>query len=227
MEDEIRAKLFEMQDVQYKKFQSSLCPNTDSIIGVRIPILKKYAKDLLKKYNLEELLQNIGEKYYEEIMLKGILIGLDKSDIINTIKHTKEFVPKIDNWAVCDVFCAGLKITLKHKSEIWKVINEYLKSSKEFEIRFAIVMILDYYIDEDYLNQDFKIFDSVNNEGYYAKMAVAWAVSIALIKYYDDSLKYLQSCKLDNFTYNKAIQKAIESYRITDEQKRFLKSIKR
>lgn len=227
MKDEIRAKLFEMQDVQYKKFQSSLCPNTDSIIGVRIPILKKYAKDLLKQYNLEELLQNIGEKYYEEIMLKGILIGLEKSDIINTIKHIKKFVPKIDNWAVCDVFCAGLKITLKHKSEMWDVVKSYLNSSKEFEIRFAIVMILDYYIDEDYLNQDFKIFDSVTNEGYYAKMAVAWAVSIALIKYYDDTLNYLQSCKLDKFTYNKAIQKATESYRITDEQKRFLKSIKR
>ena len=223
MEDEIRAKLFEMKDTEYKKFQSSLCPNTDSIIGVRIPILKKYAKDLIKQYNLEELLQNIGEKYYEEI----ILIGLDKIDIINTIKRIKEFVPKIDNWAVCDVFCAGLKITLKHKSEMWDVVKAYLNSSKEFEIRFAIVMILDYYIDEDYLKQDFKIFDSVDNEGYYAKMAVAWAVSIALIKYYDDSLKYLQSCKLDNFTYNKAIQKAIESYRINDEQKRFLKSIKR
>ena len=227
MKDEIRAKLFEMQDTEYKKFQSSLCPNTDSIIGVRIPILKKYAKDLLKQYNLEELLQNIGERYYEEIMLKGILIGLDKSDIINTIKHIRKFVPKIDNWAVCDVFCAGLKITLKHRSEMWDVVKSYLNSSKEFEIRFAIVMILDYYIDEDYLKQDFIIFDSITNEGYYAKMAVAWAVSIALIKYYDDTLNYLQSCKLDKFTYNKAIQKATESYRITDEQKRFLKSIKR
>ena len=102
-----------------------------------------------------------------------------------------------------------------------------MKSDKEFEIRFAIVMILDYYIDEEYLKEDFKIFDNIKHEGYYVKMAVAWAISICLIKYYEDTVKYLKKSKIDNWTYNKAIQKAIESYRISDSQKEILRKMKK
>ena len=110
---------------------------------------------------------------------------------------------------------------------MWKFIQKYLKSDKEFKIRFAVVMILDYYIDEEYLKEDFKIFDDIKHEGYYVKMAVAWAISVCLIKYYEDTLEYLKKSKIDNWTYNKAIQKAIESYRISDSQKDFLRKLKK
>ena len=125
------------------------------------------------------------------------------------------------------MYCGGLKITKKHKKEMWNFIQEYLNSDKEFEIRFGVVMILSYFIEKDYLQQDFKIFNKIKHEGYYVKMAVAWAVSICLVKFYDETLKFLSNSNLDKFTYNKSIQKAIESYRITNEQKDELRKLKK
>ena len=228
MKEEIKSKLMDLSDKKYKEFHSGLCPGTDNIIGIRVPVLRNYAKELIKEYTLKELLENIDNKYYEEIMLQGMLIGLDKKQDINIIfDYIKEFVPKIDNWAVCDTFCAGLKITKKYKKEMWDFIQSYLKSDKEFEIRFAVVMILDYYIDEEYIEKDLQIFDNIKNQEYYVQMAVAWAISVCLIKFYDETLKYLDICNLDKFTYNKSLQKAIESYRITAEQKDYLRTLKK
>jgi len=200
---------------------------TDNIIGVRVPVLRNYAKELAKEYKIEELLEQIDNEYYEEIMLQGMLIGFEKKDLEKSLKYIKEFVPKIDNWAICDVFCFGLKITNKYKKEMWKFLQSYLKSSKEFEIRFGVVMVLGYYIDDEYIQRNFEIFDNIASDAYYVQMAVAWAISICLIKFYDKTIKYLKTAKLDKFTYNKAIQKAIESYRITDEQKQFLRTMKK
>lgn len=227
MKHQIKEKLFELAEQEYKKFHSGLCPGTSNIIGVRVPVLRKYAKELAKEYEIKELLKQIDNQYYEEIMLQGMLIGLAKEDLKTTQKQIKEFVPKIDNWAICDTFCAGLKVTKKYKKEMWNFIQSYLKSDKEFEIRFGVVMILDYYIEEDYLEKDFEIFDSITNQDYYVQMAVAWAISICFIKFYDKTIKYLENANLDKFTYNKALQKAIESYRITQEKKILLKNMKR
>ncbi len=228
MKNEIKTKLFELSDQKYKEFHSGLCPGVNNIIGVRVPILRNYAKELLKSYTIGELLKEIDEEYYEEIMLKGMLIGLSSTEDIEVIlKYIREFIPKIDNWAICDVFCAGLKITKKHKDEMWKLIQDYLKSDREFEIRFGIVMILDYYIEQEYLQRDFKTFDKIQSKDYYVQMAIAWAVSICLIKYYDETIRYLKVCKLDNFTFNKSLQKAIESYQIDSKQKEVLRKMKR
>ena len=228
MELNIEKELFELQDKKYQEFQKKLCPGIENIIGVRVPILRNYAKDLLKKYSLKELMEHINDNYYEEIMLQGMLIGGAKEDFNIIIKYVHEFIPKIENWAICDTFCTGLKITKKHKDEMWKFLQKYLKSKKEFEVRFGIVMILGYFIDEEHLEDNFKIFNNIKVDKYYVQMAVAWAISICLIRYYDRTLKYLQEeADLDNFTYNKSIQKAIESYRITDKQKDFLRSIKK
>ena len=128
---------------------------------------------------------------------------------------------------MCDVFCAGLKITKKHKKEMWEFLQKYLTSNQEFEIRFAVVMILDFYIEEDYIKKDLEIFENITNQAYYVQMAVAWAISICLIKFYDKTIKFLKSANLDKFTYNKALQKAIESYRITEEKKEILRSMKK
>ncbi len=227
MKQKIKEKLLELADQKYKEFHSGLCPGTNNIIGVRVPVLRNYAKELAKKYEVNELLKQIDNQYYEEIMLQGMLIGLAKQDFETMQKQIEEFVPKIDNWAVCDVFCAGLKATKKRKEEMWHFIQKYLLSDQEFEIRFVVVMILDYYIEEDYLQKDFKIFDSITSQAYYVQMAVAWAISIALIKFYDETIQYLKNANLDDFTYHKALQKAIESYRITDEKKQVLREMKR
>ena len=226
MKQKIKKELIQLQDKKYKEFHGGLCPGAENIIGVRVPVLRNYAKELLKQYDFKELMKNIDNEYYEEIMLQGMLIGQAKEEFSTILKYITNFIPKIDNWAVCDVFCAGLKITKKHKEEMWNFIQTYLKSNKEFEIRFGVVMLLDYYIEESYLNQNFEIFDSIKNTAYYVQMAVAWAISICLIKYYDETIKYLKKAKIDKFTYNKALQKGIESYRITPEQKQELRNMK-
>ncbi len=225
----IKNDLENLADEKYKKFQSGLCPKTENILGIRVPVLRNYAKELCKNFSTKDLLNNIEDDFYEEIMLQGMIIGLDKSvDWKEKRKYIEEFVPKIDNWAVCDVFCAGLKFTKKYKKEMWTLINEYTKSDEEFDLRFAIVMILDYYIEEEYIKEIFRIFNQIKSDKYYVKMAIAWAISICLIKYYDETIEYLkENSEIDNWTYNKAIQKAIESYRITEEQKQYLKKMKK
>lgn len=227
MKQKIKKELKELQDKKYQEFHKNLCPGTLNIIGIRVPILRNYAKELLKKYKFEEIIKSLDNEYYEEILLEGMLIGLSKQNFETTVKHIENFVPKINNWAVCDTFCAGLKITKKHKEEMFEFLQRYLKSNKEFELRFAIVMLLDYYIDEQYLEKLFRIFDSIKSEKYYVQMATAWAISICLIKYYDETCEYLKTAKLDDFTYNKALQKAIESFRIAKEQKDFLRKMKK
>ena len=228
IKEEIKNKLKELADVKYKEFHSGLCPNTENILGVRVPILRNYAKEVLKQYKIEDLLENIDNEYYEEILLQGMIIGLSKEkDMEKILGYIKEFIPKIDNWATCDVFCAGLKITKKNKEIMWEFIKPYLNSSKEFEIRFGIVMILDYYIEEQYLEENFRIFENVKNEEYYVQMAIAWAISICLIKYFNETIEYLKTSKLDKFTYNKALQKEIESFRISEENKKILRNMKK
>lgn len=227
--EEIRKKIIELSDEKYKEFHSSLCPNTDNIIGVRVPVLRKFAKELLKEINWQEYLEKAWDEYYEEVMLQGMIIGLaSKNKNINEIiKYIDNFVPKIDNWAVCDTFCAELKITDKNLEYMWKYIQKYIKSEKEFELRFAIVMMLDYYINEEYIDEVIKILDNIKNKEYYVQMAIAWTISVAFVKFEDRTMKYLNNNSLDDFTYNKSIQKIIESYRVNEKTKEKLKKMKR
>lgn len=223
---EVRRKIFELADSDYKEFHSKLCPNTNNIVGVRVPILRNYAKEL-SKGDFIEYLENAENDYYEEIMLQGMIIGIAKMDIEERLKYIKKFIPKIDNWAICDTFCAGLKFVNRNREIVWQFLQKYINSKKEFELRFAIVMILDFYITDEYISDVINILDSIKHEGYYVKMAVAWAISIAYIKYPKITMKYLENNKLDDFTYNKALQKIIESYRVSNEEKEILKKMKK
>lgn len=226
--DKIRQDIISLADKDFLQFHSRLVPGQSNIIGVRVPVLREYARKLSKVDSVETLLANISNDYYEEIMLQGMLIGLQKKIPWKSVKEQIiKFVPKIDNWAVCDTFCAGLKITRQYKEQMFELADAYCKKEGEYERRFGVVILLDYFVEPEYLPKIFRLFDLMNREGYYVQMAVAWALSICLIKEYDRTLEYLKTCQLDDFTYNKAIQKAIESYRITKEQKSYLRSIKR
>ena len=227
LKENIKRDLIKLFDPKFKKFHSKLCPGVNNLLGIRIPILRKYANDLLKEYEIKDLLTKIDSEYYEEIMLQGLLIGLEKADFESIINHIKNFIPKINNWAVCDTFCANLKITKKHKKEMWIFIQKYLYSSNEFEIRFGVVMLLDYYVEEKYIKEIFNVFNTIKIQDYYVQMAVAWALSICLIKFYEETIEYFKNSKLDKFTFNKTIQKAIESYRLTDKQKNELIKFKK
>lgn len=226
MNEEIEKRIFELADTEYKEFHSGLCPNTNNIVGVRVPVLRNYAKELAKS-DFRTYLNNAKDDYYEETMLQGMVIGLSKMDIEERLNYIKKFVPKINNWAICDVFCAGLKFTNKNKEIVWEFLKVYNNSVEEFELRFFIVMLLDFYITDKYINEVISILDNIKHEGYYVKMAIAWTISVAYIKYPETTIKYLMNNTLDNFTYNKALQKIIESYRVSDSDKKIIRSMKR
>ncbi|MCD7878340.1 MAG: DNA alkylation repair protein [Candidatus Gastranaerophilales bacterium] len=223
----IREKLLQESQPDYKKFSSGLIPNISNIIGVRIPVLRKIAKEIYNSSYRYDFITSNDEEYMEEIMLKGMVIGLMKDNPEYILEFVQNFIQKINNWAVCDTFCSGLKFTLKNKNLVWNFILPYLHSKDEFKIRFALVMILNYFIDEEYIDKVLKEIDSVKYEDYYSKMAAAWAVSVCIVKQPDITLKYMLNSKLDNWTFNKSIQKSLESYRIKKETKEILKKMRR
>lgn len=225
MKDKIREKLISLSDEKYRKFHSGLCPNTNNIMGVRVPLLRSFAKELVKE-DWKKYLEGAQNEYYEEIMLQGMVIGLAKMSNEERIQYIQSFVPKIDNWAICDVFCASLKFTNKNLELVWEFLDKYLKSDKEFEIRFGVVMLLDYYIRDEYIKDVLNILNNISHDGYYVKMAVAWAISVSYIKYPNETVIFLKNNNLDDFTYNKSIQKIIESYRVSEEDKKILKNMK-
>lgn len=221
---ELEEELFKLQYKKYQTFQKKLCPGTEKIIGIRIPILRTFAKKIKNEVQITE----IPNTYYEEVMLKGMLIGMQKE--LN-LKQIENFIPLINNWAVCDTFCAGLKQINKNKEVMWNFLQKYLISNKEFEVRFAVVILLDFYINDQYIDKVLKVLKQVKHEGYYAKMAVAWAYSFCFIKFFEKTQNEFILIKnnkniLDKFTYNKSIQKALESYRLTKIQKETLKTMK-
>ena len=224
--EEIRKKLLELADEKYKNFQEGLCPNTNNIIGVRVPALRNLAKEIAKG-DINTYLKNAKSDYYEETMLQGMVIGLAKIDFKQTCKYISSFIPKIDNWAVCDVTVSGLKMVKKHLDEMLLFLKPYLKSKKEFELRFAIVVLLNFYITEKYIDFVLETLNQIKHDGYYVKMAVAWAISITFIKFPQKTMKLLKKNNLDDFTYNKALQKIVESYRVDDKTKKKIKKMKR
>ena len=219
---EIREELFAKQDLKYKEFHSSLCPNVEKIIGVRVPELRKIAKEIAITDH-KEFLKNAQDEYYEELLLQGLVIGYAKISIQETFKYLKEFVPKINSWAVCDTTCSNLKITKKHMEEMWNFLETYINSENEYEIRFALVMYLNYYLTEEYIDRILEKIDKITNKEYYVQMAIAWLISFAYIKQKEKTKKYLLKNNLDEFTLKKSIQKIRESYRVSDKEKEQLK----
>ncbi|AUM94913.1 TPA: DNA alkylation repair protein [Clostridium botulinum] len=226
MNKTIREQIFQLVDEDYQKFSSKLLPTTNNILGVRLPQLRKLAK-VIAKEDWRKFLVNSDVKYFEEIMLQGLVLGYAKADIEEILKYVADFVPKIDNWSVCDSFCTGLKFTKNNMDRVWNFIQPFLYSNKEFEIRFGVVMLLDFYINDEYIDHVIKSIDTIKHPGYYAKMAVAWTISICYIKFSKQTMEYLKNNTLDNFTYNKALQKITESLRIDEETKTIIKSMKR
>lgn len=224
--NKIREKLFEKQDLKYKKFHSGLCPNVDKIIGVRVPELRKMAKEIAVK-DYAQFLQICKDEYYEELVLQGLVIGYAKISIQEAFEYLKMFVPKINSWAVCDTTCCNLKITKKHMKEMWEFLEQYINSKNEYEIRFALVMYLNYYLTEEYIDEILQKVEKITNKEYYVQMAIAWLISFAYIKQKDKTEKYLQKNNLDKFTQNKAIQKICESFRVDEKNKEKLRKLKK
>lgn len=211
--EKIRKILLENSDEKYRKFSSSLIPNTDNLLGIRIPFLRKFAKDIAKTC-AEEFLREKNCEYFEETMLQGMVIGLVKTDIAQRFELIKDFLPKIKNWSVCDCFCCSLKFTKDNRKEVLEFLKPYIKSENEYEVRFAAVMLLDYFVNEEYIDTTLTLLNEFTHEAYYAKMAVAWAISICYINYPDKTFEFLKRTKISPWVFNKSIQKITESIKI-------------
>lgn len=226
---EIRKALIELKDDKYKEFNSKLCPDTNKeMLGIRIPNLRKLAQKITKENNWKEFVINNDTKYFEEVLLQGLIIGYSKIELNEKLEYIKIFVPRIDSWAINDTFVPTLKIKSRDLDEYWNFILKYTKSEKEFEIRFAVISMLDYFIIDEYVDKVIEILNNITHEGYYVKMGVAWTLAEIGIKYNSKLIDFLnKDNNLDKFTYNKSLQKMIESYRIKDEQKDLLRKMKR
>jgi 3-methyladenine DNA glycosylase AlkD len=222
----IREQIFELADEEYRKFQRKLCPGCSNILGVRVPLLRNLAKDIARG-DWRGYLENAENDYFEEVMLQGMVIGYAQAETKELIGYINAFVPKIDNWAVCDSFCTGLKFTKKNRDIVWENLHLYLSSKEEFEIRFGTVMLLNYYVEDDYIDRVLQLLDGIKHEGYYVKMAVAWAVSICYVKFPGKTMDYLMQNALDDFTFNKSLQKITESLRVDKETKTLIRGMRR
>lgn len=227
--EDIRKELKVLSEPEYAKFNKKSCPDTKKeVLGIRIPKLRLLAKEILKDEDWRVFIESADINCFEETILKGLVIAYSKIDLKEKLLLVEEFVPNMDSWAITDTFCPTLKIKPKELEEVWNFILPYTKSEKEFEARFSIIMMLDYYITEEYVDKVIKTIDTIENSAYYVQMAKAWVIAEIGIKFQTKAMKYLTgNNKLDKFTYNKALQKMIESYRISDETKIILKNMKR
>lgn len=217
---DIQKTLFSLQDISYKEFTCKLIPNIDpnTVIGVRMPELRKLAKQI-KYYDLN----NLPHKYYEENNLHGLII-CEIKDYDKLISELSKFLDYVDNWATCDLLSP--KLFKKHPENLINQVKLWLNSGKTYHIRFAIGILLQYYLDDMFKIEYLDLVSNVKSEEYYVNMMIAWYFAEALVKQYDIAVKYIIEQKLDKFTHQKAIQKAIDSHRISDEQKAFLKTLR-
>ena len=217
--------LFELRDEEYAKFQAKLTPsvNPKLFIGVRVPEVRKLAKLLKDDVSAKKFLKELPHKYYDENMLHGLLISEIK-DYDTAIYETNRFLPYVDNWAVCDIMSP--KVFKKHKTELINIIKKWIKSKETYTIRFGIEMLMSHYLDEDFKIEYLDIVSKIRSKEYYVNMMIAWFFATALAKQWESAISYIENDSLDKWVHNKTIQKAIESYRITDKQKEYLKTLK-
>lgn len=223
MISKIHQHLLSLQDLKYHEFNSKIILQRDyPMIGIRLPEIKKYAKQLMK----ENAIPEFQDKYYEEVLLHGLCIGAYKCDFSEKITLIEQFLPLINDWSICDSFVPSLKDIVKHKDEYLKYIKKYLKTDEEFYQRFGFVVLLAYYKDEKYLKEIFRSIKVTKYNGYYAKMASAWLVSYMFMFFFDETANFVKENKIDEFVLYKGIQKAIDSYRVSAEHKDELRKLR-
>ena len=223
---DILSELKKLQDKGYRKMQITTIPSVkaESIIGVRTPALRAFAKELSKRDDISIFLEDLPHKFFEENQLHAFILSGMK-DAEECIKLVDKFLPYVDNWATCDQMSP--KIFKKHKDLLLEYVNEWIKSDKTYVKRFAVGMLMEHFLDEDFKTSYLTKVSRIRSDEYYINMMIAWYFATALAKQYDAALPYIEKQKLDKWTHNKTIQKAVESYRITPEQKEYLKTLRR
>lgn len=220
---ELRERLFSLQDVKYRDFQRRLIPNIppESIIGVRTPELKKLAKEI--SGGAEEFLSELPHAYFEENQVHAFIIA-GMRDFGECIRRLEEFLPYVDNWATCDQM--SVKLFKKHTGELLEYVRRWIASGKTYTVRYGLGCLMNFYLDREFRGEYLELAANIRSGEYYVNMMTAWYFATALAKQYDAALPYIENRRLDEWTHRKAIQKAIESYRISDERKAYLRTLK-
>lgn len=226
MQINIKDTLIELAEPEYQVFASKLIPGTTNLLGVRLPYLRKIAKQIAKE-DWKCYLENATDEFFEEVMLQGMVIGYVKAEWDEIEPYIKAFIPKINNWSVCDSFCNSLKITNSYMEKMWDLLQPYLSDSREYYIRFGVVMLLQYYISEEYVDEALKAMDAIKSDAYYVKMGIAWAISMYYVKLPKQTMPFLEENHLDDFTYHKTLQKITESRKIDDKTKKQIREMRR
>jgi len=225
IEEEVLRRLFELRDLKYKEFACKLMPtvNPETVIGVRTPNLRKYAREFSKTQEASEFLKILPHGYYEENNLHGFIIETIR-DYDAVVAALDEFLPYIDNWATCDLISP--KIFKKHLPELYEKIKDWLISGRTYTVRFGIGMLMSFYLDDAFRPEILELVAAIRSEEYYVRMMIAWYFATALSKQYEAAVPYIREQRLEKWTHNKAIQKAVESYRVSDEVKVYLRTLK-
>lgn len=224
--EELRERLLELEDVGYREFTLKTCPQAKHLIGVRIPEQRKLAKEIVRKGDFWQFLDGNLPYYHEETLITGIIIATAPMGLQERFDYVSWFVPLIHDWILCDCFCASFKIKPDDKEKWWDFVSHWSQNKNEFELRFLFVMILDHFIEKEYLSQIFEFLDTIKSDKHYVEMAKAWLVAEMFPKFREEVFDYLQRDQLSQFAHNKAIQKACESRRVSDEDKQRLREMK-
>ena len=221
----VKSELEGLAEPEYQKFSASLLPGVENILGVRIPKLRVIAKRIAKE-NWKEFLEDAKDDSFEEILLQGLVIGYAKANPTEIITALDAFLPKINNWSVCDSTAMTLKAAKDHPA-YFGYAQSCIAEGTEFSVRFGLVLLMSHFVSDEYIESVLETIENAKLPGYYAKMAAAWAVSVCYVKYPERTEEWLSSAKLDDWTFNKSIQKIKESLRVSKEDKLRLDSMKR
>lgn len=224
---ELKCTLQQMAEPKYKEFNEKIVKGKLKMLGIRIPVLRKIAKEIVKG-NFKEFIKTCIPVYHEELLLLGIVIASSDMEYNDFKMEMNDFLKRIENWAACDTFCGSIKKHIKqNKKEFWNDMTLYLRSKNDWIVRVALVSMLQYYLEEDYIKKVLQRCDSIKSEFYYVKVAQAWLIAEAYIKCKQQTIVYLKKSSLDKWTFNKAIQKICESNRVSIEEKEELKKLKK
>lgn len=212
--------LLSLQDIKYKEFHGKLTYTKYEIIGIRVPIMRNIAREVLKT-DVEKFFELVENNYYEEVFIEGIVLSSSDEKVLD--KNLVNYIKKIDNWAICDSFCSNLKMVSKKMGKYWMYFTSMIDLGNEFQTRVVIVIMMNYYLNDNYIDRVLYIMNSIKSDKYYINMAISWLLSVAIIKYEDKVTDLLKSKRLSKFVQNKTISKINDSYRVSNKTKDFIK----
>ena len=226
--EEIRARFLANADPAYREFsRRTVVPSAEhEVIGIRMPVIREFAKEIAEG-DWRHYLNETKDEYSEDLLLRGIIITHTGMDLSEKLRMMYEFIPLIDNWAVCDSFCLSLKVAKKDKGAVWNMMLPLLDSEHEFRVRSAVVVMLGHFIDETHIDDVISYMDRIKHTGYYVRMAVAWCLSVCFIKFPERTMRYLENNSLDDRTFNKTVSKITDSFRVDEVLKEKVRGMRR